>query len=410
MNEPTVFRQPFSAGVSSWDTIALDAVQGPTDEQTNHAEVHNLYGHTMARACYEGLRQHRPEKRPFVLGRSGFAGSQRWTAFWMGDNHSWWDHLEMAMPQLLNMGLSGIPFVGTDIGGFFGHGSGELFARWMQFGILSPLCRGHSSLYTTGQEPWVFGPEIESICRDYLQLRYRLLPYLYTLFWEAAQQGSPILRPLFYHFPDDPATYQLHDQVLLGPFLMAAPVYQPGRTHRSVYLPEGPWYDWWDGTRIMGPTHILAHAPLERMPLYVRGGAIIPTGPDMSYTDEYALNPLTLQLYPGSGRFHLYEDDGESFAYEQGQFCTTTFSLHGGSLVANRPARSILALTLGARTGSYTPPPRQLILHLHGVSWHALDGHPSAVYDEDQRMLTLQRTDDGQAQTLLFQMGPYSEF
>src|SRR5207302_31981 len=204
-----------------------------------------FHGYGMARASYEGLRRHRGSERPFVLTRSGFAGVQRWSACWMGDNTSWWEHLELTMPQLMNMGLSGVPFVGTDIGGFNGNASCELFTRWMQFGALAPFCRGHSLSGTERHEPWSFGPRVEAICREFLRLRYRLLPYLYTLFWEASRRGTPVLRPLLYHFPDDPATYQLHDQVMLGPSLMAAPIYHPGREHRHVYLPEGAWYDWW---------------------------------------------------------------------------------------------------------------------------------------------------------------------
>ncbi len=201
MNEPTVFELPFSEGVGQVGTMALDTIQGPEGERTTHDEVHNLYGYGMARASYEGLRRHRSKERPFVLTRSGFAGVQQWSACWMGDNSSWWEHLELAMAQLMNMGLSGVPFVGTDIGGFNGNASGELFARWMQFGVLSPFCRSHSMLDTAHHEPWSFGPQVEAICREFLRLRYRLLPYLYSLFWEAAQRGTPVLRPLLYHFP-----------------------------------------------------------------------------------------------------------------------------------------------------------------------------------------------------------------
>jgi alpha-glucosidase len=391
MNEPTVFELPYSEGVGEVGTIDLDAIQGPEGEQTIHAEVHNLYGQGMARASYEGLRRYLGE-RPFVLTRSGFAGVQRWSACWMGDNSSWWEHLEMAMPQLMNMGLSGVPFVGTDIGGFVGNADGELFARWMQFGILSPFCRGHSMIGTEQHEPWSFGPRVEAICREFLRLRYRLLPYLYSLFWEAAQRGTPILRPLFYHFPDDPTTYQLHDQVLLGPQLLAAPIYRPGREHRYVYLPAGAWYDWWSDELIAGPAHLLAHAPLERMPLYVRAGAIIPGGPDLSYADERALDPLTLDLYPGDGAFTLYEDDGHSFEHERGQFCTTSYTLHR--------AGDRLDFEIGAREGAYIPPARHLLIRLHGVDEQAAEGQPGAIYDPDRRLLTLQFDDDGSARTL----------
>jgi len=396
MNEPVVFELPFSQGVGKVGTIALDAIQGTKEERTTHAEVHNLYGYGMARASYEGQRRHRSEERPFVLTRSGFAGVQRWSACWMGDNSSWWEHLEMAMPQLMNMGLSGVPFVGTDIGGFNGNASGELFARWMQFGVLSPFCRGHSMLDTEQHEPWSFGPRVEAICREYLRLRYRLLPYLYTLFWEAAQRGIPVLRPLLYHFPDDTATYQLHDQVLLGPSLMAAPIYHPGREYRYVYLPAGVWYDWWTDELITGPVHLLAHAPLERMPLYIRAGAIMPGGPDLHYADELPLDPLTLDIYPGDGAFTLYEDDGHSFEYEHGQFSTTSYT--------RRQMGDRLVFTIGAREGAYVPPTRRLLLRVHAIGEQAAEGYPDASYDSVRRLLTLQDEDDGSARTLSFKL------
>ncbi|HEX9372756.1 MAG TPA: TIM-barrel domain-containing protein [Roseiflexaceae bacterium] len=384
MNEPTVFDLPFSEGGGDVGTIDLDAPQGPRGERTTHAEVHNLYGYGMARASYEGLRRDLGGARPFVLTRSGFAGIQRWSACWMGDNSSWWEHLELTMPQLLNMGLSGVPFVGTDVGGFFGNASGELLARWMQLGALTPFCRGHSHAETERHEPWVFGPRVEAICREYLRLRYRLLPYSYSLFWEASQRGTPVLRPLLYHFSDDTRTYQVHDQVMLGPFLMAAPIYHPGREYRAVYLPKGVWYDWWTSERIdagAGAMPVLARAPLERMPLYARAGAIIPGGPEMSYTDERPLDRLTLDLFPGDGEFTLYEDDGQSFAYEQGQLCTTRYTL--------RQAGDTLTFEIGAREGAYAPAPRQVVVRVNGSDRWVADG-------------ATELDDDGTARTLRF--------
>lgn len=393
MNEPTVFALPFSQGGGSPRTIDLDAPQGPANERTTHAEVHNLYGSAMAQASYEGLRA-TLGARPFVLTRAGYAGIQRWSACWMGDNMSRWDHLELSMPQLMNMGLSGVPFVGVDIGGFHDNASAELFARWMQFGALMPFSRGHSCDGTEPHEPWVFGPEVEAICREYLGLRYRLLPYSYTLFWESAQTGAPVLRPLLYHFPDDPATYQIHDQVMLGPWLMAAPVYQPGRTHRQTYLPAGRWYDWWSGAAVDGPAHLLAEAPLERMPLYVRAGAILPSGPALRHADERPLGPLTLNLYPGDGDWTLYEDDGISFDYERGLSCTTAYRL--------RLAGGRLHFSIGARQGTYAPPDRRLVLRVHGLDAGAAAEHPGAAYDADRRVLTLEIEDDGQEHLLSF--------
>jgi alpha-glucosidase len=323
MNEPALDDRPFGdQGNKIW--FPLDVPQGPIEEQTTHAEVHNLYGLKMAQASHEALLRLRPNQRSFTLTRSGFAGIQRWAAVWMGDNQSLWDHLEMSLPMLCNMGLSGVPFVGCDIGGFAGNATAELFARWMQVGMLYPLMRAHSAFTTARHEPWTFGDRVERICREYIELRYRLLPYLYSLFWEAATTGAPILRPLIYHYPDDLKTYTLYDQVLLGPFLMAAPIYRPGVEHRVVYLPEGIWFDWWSHERYEGPTHILAHAPLERMPLYARAGAIIPMQPVVQHAST-PLETLTLKLYPGEGEFTLYLDDGQSFAYQTGDWLATTY-------------------------------------------------------------------------------------
>ncbi len=357
MNEPTLFSLPFSQGGGDVGTLPENSPQGGPAEQSTHAEVHNLYGQGMAQASYEGLRRLLNGDRPFVLSRSGFAGIQRWTASWMGDNNSCWEHLEMSLPQLMNMGLSGIPFVGVDIGGFGGNATPELFARWIEAGILYPFCRNHSAIGTNPQEPWAFGPRVAEIARTYLNLRYRLMPYLYSLFRQASEMGEPILRPLFYHFPDDPATFQLSDQAMLGPFLLAAPVLKPGLTARAVYLPAGVWYDYWTDVAYEGPAYILAQAPLDRMPLYVRAGAILPMAPLMQYTDEKPLDPLTLEIYPGSGTFSLYEDDGHSYEYIGGEFCHTDYRTTGAS--------SGVVLEISQREGLYAPPSRRVLVRVH---------------------------------------------
>ncbi|MGE5655145.1 MAG: glycoside hydrolase family 31 protein [Actinomycetota bacterium] len=358
MNEPAIAERPFGdGGEHIW--FPLDAPQGPPDELATHAETHNLYGLMMAKACYEGLLRSRPQERSFVLTRSGFAGVQRWSSVWMGDNQSLWEHLELSLPMLCNMGLSGVAFVGCDIGGFAGNATAELFARWMQVGMLYPLMRGHSAMSTARHEPWVFGDRVEKICRDYLELRYQLLPYFYTLFWEASTAGAPILRPLLYHFPQDVKTYHLYDQVLLGPSLMAAPIYRPGVEHRAVYLPEGTWYDWWSGECYQGPTHILAHAPLERMPLYVRGGGIIATAPIRQFIEPEMTDFLRIRIWPGSGKWTLYEDDGHSFEYQRGAWATTTYQVY--------PEEGKTIVDIQAREGNFSLPQRELIVELVGV-------------------------------------------
>jgi alpha-glucosidase len=392
MNEPAVFEKPFSEGGGQVGTLPLDAKQGPPGAPTNHLELHNLYGLGMAQASYEGLRRLLPDQRPFTLCRSGFAGIQRWTAAWMGDNQSWWSHLELSLPQLMNMGLSGVPFVGVDVGGFADNATPELFARWIQAGLLYPFYRGHTSAGTLPQEPWAFGSEVEAVARKYLKLRYRLLPYLYSLFWEAATTGAPVLRPLLYHFPDDEATYHLHDQAMLGPALLAAPVVQPGRRQRAVYLPAGEWYDYWTDKRLRGPLTLLADAPLDRLPLYVRVGSVLPLGPELRYTGEKPLDPLTLEVYPGQGEFSLYEDDGISFAFEDGAYALTRF----------RQELDPAGLTLYAdrRVGRFEPPQRQVIVRVHGVAKRPPAADPQAAFDEERHLLTFSFTDTGRAQRI----------
>ncbi len=349
MNEPAVFALPPQTGTIDFP---LDAPvgEGETDA-TVWAEVHNLYALLENMATHQGLLMARPNSRPFILTRSGFAGIQKYAAVWTGDNHSYWEHLEMALPMLVNLGLSGVAFCGTDIGGFIGNASGELFARWMQFGVLSPFMRGHSAYGSEMHEPWVFGKHIEEICRRYLKLRYRLLPYLYTQFEQASRNGSPVLRPLFYEFPDDPLLAQLDDEVMLGPVLLAAPVLRPGKEYRYVYLPAGNWYDFWTNQPVQsGPTHFLENAPLEKMPLYVRGGSFLPLETaDYQHTGQRdAAAPLALRLYPDANRQAygtLYEDAGETFAYQHNQFRRTAFTC--------RPTASGSLLITASSEGAY---------------------------------------------------------
>jgi alpha-glucosidase len=275
----------------------------------------------------------------------------------MGDNQATWEHLELSLPMLCNMGLSGVAFVGCDVGGFAGNTTAELFTRWIQVGILYPLMRAHSAMGTVRREPWVYGEEVEDICRKYIQLRYRLTPYLYTLFQEAATTGAPILRPLLYEYFNDPKVYELHDQVLLGSSILAAPICRPGVEARSVYLPDGVWYDWWTGEKSRGGRYILAHAPLEVMPLYVRAGSIIPLYPVCQHLDEIP-DSLTLRVYPGEGEFTLYEDDGHSFDYREGMYSTTRYkvSMEGEEAIVE----------VFPRQGLYRPGDREISIEVVG--------------------------------------------
>ncbi|MBS2040417.1 alpha-glucosidase [bacterium] len=276
MNEPATFATPFSQGFSSQLPVPLGLASGEGTDATVHAEVHNLYGHQMAEATHQGLKRLQPEETPWVLTRSAFVGTQKWAVSWMGDNHSWWEHLALALPQLVSMGLSGAPLVGVDIGGFFGNTHAELFERWMEQAVFYPFMRNHSALGTRAQEPWAFGPEVEERVRQHIQRRYQLLPYLQQLAEDSHQTGAPILRALFWEFPDDPESALHEDQAMFGEAILIAPVTRPGHTHRQVYFPPGSWYDFWSNQVVEGPTFKVWPAPLGKMPIFLRGGRAIP--------------------------------------------------------------------------------------------------------------------------------------
>ncbi len=353
MNEPSNFDSPTK-------TLPLDARHGE-DGSLTHDMVHNLYGSWMAQATREGLRRLRPDERPFVLSRAGFAGIQRHAAVWTGDNFSIWGHLEQSLPMVMNMGLSGLAFVGADVGGFSGDCVGELLARWTQVGAFTPFFRNHAAKGTCDQEPWVFGSEVEEICRRYIRMRYAWLPYLYTAFWQASRTGQPIMRPLVYEHPDDPELADCYDQAMVGPDLMMAPIVRPGGRKRLVYLPEGEWLDFWTGERHGGRTTVLVDAPLERLPLFVRAGAVIPRGEWAPCVDQRDRARLELHVYPAARiRGQWYDDDGRSLAYVQGGY--NLWTLEGA-----RDAEGI-RLALRAEHAGYASPTRTVRIVLHGAA------------------------------------------
>jgi alpha-glucosidase len=327
-----------------------DEPTGPDGPPVLHPFFHNAYGMEMARSTYEGLLRLRPDTRPFVLTRSGTAGMQRYAALWTGDNTSWWEHILLAMPMCLNISMSGIPFVGVDIGGFWNASNGELLTRFTQLGALLPLCRNHNAQDNPDQEPWAFGEPYESACRQAIEQRYRLMPYLYTLFHEAATSGAPIIRPLYYHYPQDEQACDTQDEFLLGDSLLSAPIYEQGAISRSVYFPEGRWFDYWDGTEYPGGGSSEIPAPLERWPLFVRGNSIIPTGPLMQYTRQLATDPLTFTVYmaeDGLAHYTLYEDDGSTLAYRNGAYAQTSISC--------RVDRDVTEVSIEERFSNYRP-------------------------------------------------------
>ncbi len=336
---------------------------GPDGPPVLHQFYHNAYGMEMARATQEALLRLRPDSRPFVLTRSGTAGMQRYAALWTGDNTSQWEHVLLAMPMCLNISMSGVPFVGVDIGGFWEASDGELLLRFTQLGAFLPLCRNHSAQNNPDQEPWAFGEPYESACRRAIELRYRLMPYLYTLFAEAATSGAPIIRPLYYHYPQDEQASDAQSEFLVGDALLSAPVYEQGVTSRNVYLPAGLWFDYWDGTEYPGQGWSEIAAPLERWPLLVRGNSIIPSGPLMQYSRQQATDPLTFTCYmatDGLAHYTLYEDDGSTLAYRHGAFAHTSISC--------RVSRDLTEVEIEERYTTYRPQRKwyEVIVHVGG--------------------------------------------
>lgn len=297
--------------------------------RAKHERFHNQYAMLMAMGTLEGLRAARPEQRTFILSRAGFAGIQRYAANWMGDNQARWDHLWVSMPMACGFGLSGQPFVGADIGGFQGDTEPELFLRWMQMGALTPFARNHSEVGVIEQYPWSFGDEIHGLAREAVRLRYRLMPYLYTAFVRASETGEPVQRPLVFDHQSDPQVVDVDDQYLLGRDLLVAPVTESGMTSRSVYLPEGDWYDWHTGERHTGRQRITVPTPRERIPLFARAGATIPMWTQAPpSTDGYRPEVVELHVFDPvtDGRWEslLVEDDGLTVTDGEPERLTTT--------------------------------------------------------------------------------------
>lgn len=353
MNEPALFGVPSK-------TMDLDALFWDQGLESPHAKIHNVYGMLMSAATQGGMLRQVPNERPLVITRATYAGGQRYAAVWTGDNSSTWDHLRISLPMIMGLGLSGLPLAGADIGGFVMSPSPELYTRWLEAGVFYPYCRTHTELGSRNQEPWSFGNRLEEINRRSIELRYRLLPYLYNAFHEAAQTGLPVMRALLLDYPEDPDAAGQNYEFLLGDDLLVAPVVKSGEDTWHVYLPRGVWYDFRTDRRYAGPTSLRVDAPLDRIPVFVRGGAVVPTQQVVQYVDEAPINPLALEIYPeGDSSRDYYEDDGLSFDYQRGVFLHRRFSV-------TQQAKTT-ALEISAREGSYTPPARSLLVKVHDV-------------------------------------------
>ncbi|HEU5199454.1 MAG TPA: TIM-barrel domain-containing protein, partial [Ktedonobacterales bacterium] len=326
MNEPTQTNMfaPKEANIPHGLSLPLDIQHGPLDEPLTHGEFHNAYGLEMARATYAGLEQLRPDERPFVLTRAATAGSQRYAIPWNGDTTSSWDHLRLAIPMNLGVGLSGMPMSGCDLGGFWNDTTPELLARFTQLGAFLPFCRNHSALDTQHQEPWSFGEPYTSICRAAIEWRYRLLPYLVSLAHEAVKTGFPMMRPLCWLAPDEPLVLDCDDEFLLGNDLLVAPVLVEGASERCVVLPPGEWFDLMSGALYAGPGKITLPVQIETLLVFVRAGAILPLAGVVQHTAILPLEPLTLHVYLAQPGQHitalLWDDDDHPQAEGRGTF------------------------------------------------------------------------------------------
>jgi len=316
----------------------------------------NMFPLMTTSAVYDGQRATSDQKRVFILSRSAFAGAQRNSvAAWSGDVLSDWLSFKRQIPAGLNFSVSGLPYWTTDIGGFFiaspsDPGFRELFIRWFQFGAFSPVFRVHGSRFNPDEnELWSYGPEAQKILVQYDNLRYRLLPYIYSLAWKTTSESYTLMRPLVMDFRQDVNAQNIGDQFMFGPAFLVNPVTEPGATTRHLYLPKAKWYDFWSGvpTNIAGSSgrFLDAPAPLDHMPLYVRAGSIVPLGPEEEYSNQKPADPIELRVYPGAdGDFTLYEDEGDTYNYEKGKY--STIPIHWNDATHT--------LTIGERKGSFT--------------------------------------------------------
>ena len=381
-------RKTFALGVDGWWPDEGD----PLDTESRLARN---------RMHWEGPLLDRPNERPYALHRNGHAGMQRYASFlWSGDVYSTWETLKTHIPIAVNTGLSGIPYWGTDIGGFVPtkEFTAELYVRWFQFGAFCTLFRSHGRAWKL-RLPWgwntgdtgpaeisgyngsalpdpteLHNPQVEPICRKYLELRYRLLPYLFSSVRECAVSGMPVMRALWLHYAEDPLAVARGDEYLWGQDILVAPVAEKGATSRSVYLPRGGWYDFWSGERFEGGREISRAVDLTTMPLFVRESAILPLGPVKQYVYEPVEEGLSVTIYPGkNGSFLLYEDDGISFDYRNGEWM-------GIKMDWNNAKRSLkLHLAHGSRM--LGPKSRKIQVNVLGGAPRSVifDGNPVAL-------------------------------
>ena len=356
MNEPSAF------GAFGERTLPGTVRHAAEGSESDHRHIHNVYGLLMARATREGLERRRPDARPVVITRAGWAGVQRYATSWTGDNESSWESLGLTVPMMLGLGLSGIGFSGPDVGGFTGQPDGELYTRWIQMATFLPFFRSHTAKGFPDQEPWSYGEPFLSIVRRFIELRYELLPYLYTAMWQMSSRGWPMVRPLAWLDAKDASLWHVHDAFLCGDALLVAPVLQAGATARRARLPQGTWYDFWTNQLQIGGEEVDAFAPLETMPLWARAGSVLAMGENGPSVEQRVRKFLRLSAYalpaPGEVTSELYEDAGEGMTYETGAFRVSRLTLHQNA--------TRLTITW-SHTGAYDPPYEHVELTLNGL-------------------------------------------
>ncbi len=365
MNEPTVDALLRSKG---WIPAPFDPDVTYDDHglKTPDAKNHNIYGLLMSAATRDGLLQYQPNVRPFVITRATYAGGQRYAGQWTGDNLATWEDMNASLRLIQSMGTSGLVFTGSDVGAFVNTPDPELYTRWLESSIFNPFFVTHTGERGQPLDPWSFGPAWEEVNRRTIQLRYRLRPYLYTTYYQATQSGLPVVRSLPLEFPDDmrvldetPAKEL--NEFLFGEDLLAAPVTAPGQKTRKVYLPRGTWFDFSTGLTHTGPVNFTVDAPLGAIPMFARGGAIIPTQQVIEFDNQAPIDPLTFEIYPqGESSREYYEDDGISLDYQRGAYLLERITVVDSS--------TGLTIKLTDRSGTYVPPARSLLLKVHAAS------------------------------------------
>ncbi|RKS94241.1 alpha-glucosidase [Flavobacterium limicola] len=324
MNEPAVMEVPNK-------TFPMDVRHDYDGNPCSHRKAHNIYGTQMARATYHGVKRFAYPKRPFVITRSAYAGAQRYTSSWTGDNVATWEHLWIANIQVQRMSISGMGFTGSDIGGFAEQPSGELYARWIQLGVFHPFCRTHSSGDHGNQEPWAFDEEVIDITRKFVNLRYQLLPYLYTMFWQYIEEGIPMLKPLVYYDQDDIQTHYRNDEFVFGNQILVCPILEPNAVGRRMYIPRGQWYNYWTNEEIKGGKEIWVDTKFDQIPIFIKAGAVIPKYPVQQYVGELEFEELTLDIYykEGKEKSVVYEDAQDGYDYKKGRYSFLSFQTTG---------------------------------------------------------------------------------